>query len=296
MAATSKIIIDADNGKVDQANKKTQEGFERTAKKAKTVGEEIGKWGGQLAAKTVGLGAILQAIRAIGQEATRQREQAVTASKTVGGGALGRAASIRELGLGGGATGAAGIENIFASGGGRATTSEQDDAFLAAAAAQQRSAKQKAKPEDIMRAISLMGSGVFSQEEVLGGLEKGDLANLMGQVGERTSALPQSARTELEVRRFERQQAGMADESRRQSGVVSRVQEARIMGRDAGLSGVAQGISELNKSANPFAFGGATENAINGAMGRDSAVLQQIANNTKNVPKPTMATTPESGP
>ncbi len=294
MAGSSKIVLDADNGKVDQANKKSQAEFEKTAKKARTVGDEIGKWGGQLAAKTIGLGGILRTIHLIGQEATRQQEQAVAASRSRGGGALGRAGAIRELGLDRGPTGAAGIEGIFATGGGRATTSEQDDALLAALAAQQRTAKRKAKPQDIMRAIGAFGSGAFGQEELMGALEKGGLDQLIGQAGERLGSMSPVARQELEVRRVERRESGVAEEARRRSGIIGRVQAARSESREAMANPIMAGISELNRTQNPAALGGAVERGF--MMGRDSAVLQEIARNTKNVPKPTMATTPETGP
>ncbi len=294
MANGTKIIIDADNGKVDQANKRTQEGFKRTAKDARNVGEEIGKWGGQLAAKTIGLGAVLRTMHLIGQEMTRQQEQAISASRSVGGGALGRAGAIRELGLDKGPTGAAGVEQIFATGGGRATTAEQDDALLAALAAQQRTAKTKARPQDIMKAIGAFGTGAFGQEELTGALEKGGLDKLVGQAGARLGSMAPAARKELEVRRFEREQAGAAEEERRRGGVIGRVQAAAAQGREARASPFLQGLSEFNRTQNPAALGGAIERGMN--LPRDAAILQQIANNTKQTPKPTMATTPESGP
>jgi hypothetical protein len=147
-----------------------------------------------------------------------------------------------------------------------------------------------------MRAISLMGSGVFSQEEVLGGLEKGTLPGLMGQAGSRTQALAPAARQELDLRRFERQQAAQSNESRRRAGIVTRVQTARQGAVEAAAGPALETLSSINRTWNPLAAGGATENAMNTVSGRDSAILQQIANNTKQTPKPTMATTPESGP
>lgn len=299
MSGGSKIVIDADNGKIDAANKKSQEGFQRTAKEAAKVGSQIDRWGRQLGEKVAGLGAIVGVMRQVGQEVERQQSLASGAHRKRGGGALGRSADVNALGLNQGPSGAGGVDAVM-NGSGRTTTMEQDDAFLGALAAAQKSNKRKMDPRQSMQALSAFGTGAFSQEELVDAAGNGKMGQLIGETGARLGAMSPQAREELEFRRHERATAA---------------QVAELTAKRGGGARIKEGQEDVFTAQNPFlgGFRNVVRNSTGGGLDllesesvvgkggsamlrSQDALLQQIADNTKPQARPTMATTTEGGP
>jgi hypothetical protein len=301
MSSPAKIIIDADNGKVDAANKKTQEGFKKSANEAAKVGSQIDKWGRQLGDKIAGIGAIIGVMRSVGQEAERQRSQAAGANRAVGGGALGRSQAVRDLGLDKTAMGAAGVDSMITGGAG-GTSIEQRDAFLAALASQQRGGKTKMGADDSMRAMSLFNTGLFSQEELLAAAGKGGrgLNPLFGQVGQRFNAMSPEAREELGFREQERITSNQINELTAGRGRRARLadgQEDLFVAQNPLLGGLRNVVRNNSGGAMDLLESQAVVGENGSAMLRQQTeILGRIAENTKPKVSPTMATTPESGP
>ncbi len=299
--SNSKIVVDADTGKIEAGAKRTEEGFKRIGKEAGNVGGQIDKWGRQLADKVAGLGAILATIRAVGQEIDRQKTAAAGANRSLGGGALGRSQAVRELGLDQIAGGAANVDAVITGGAG-GTSVESRDAFLAAMAG--RKGKDRITSQNAMKALSLFNSGLFSQDELLSaatGSGRG-LDAMLGQQGQRFEALSPQAREELAFRQRERENANQIAELTTGRGRAARVSE---------------GQEDLFTARNPLAggFRNVVRTASGGMLdllesetvvGKDgsaflreqSAILRQIAesNNRMAAPRPTMSPTTEAGP
>jgi len=300
MSNAAKIVIDADNGKVDAANKKTQEGFKQTAREAAKVGSQMDKWGRQLGEKVAGIGAIIGVMRSVGQEVERQRAQAAGASKEIGGGALGRSAAIRELGLDKTATGAAGADAAITGGEG-GTTVAQRDALLGALAGQQRASKgKKMKPEVSMRALSLFNTGLYSQEEVLAAAAKGKgaLDVLASQTGERFNKLSPQARTELAFTQQERETSNEIN-ALTSSGAarIKERQEDLFTAQNPTLGGLRRIVSENSGGVLPLLESEAVVGKGGSAMLRQQdAILKRIEAAANIGPRPTMSPTTEGGP
>lgn len=299
MTATSKIVIDADNGKVDAANKKTQDGFKRTAGEAAKVGTQIEKWGRQLAEKVAGLGAIIGVMRSVGQEVERQRTQAAGANRAVGGGALARAQSIRTLGLDKGPSGAEGANAAVLGAAGGTSVSDRDD-LLASMASMDKKSRPSAQVAS--QAMDVYNTGLFSKEEVLAATAgKGaGLAKLRAQIAQREAALPQQAREELAFREQERVTSNAVNDATAGRGAGARAREG-VEERFTAQNPLAGGFRNIVRTASGGALDLLEDEAVVGSGGsamlrETNAILGRIAERVKVSPKPTFATTPESGP
>jgi hypothetical protein len=296
-----KIIVDADNGKLDAANKRSQEAFKKTAGEAAKVGTQIDKWGRQLAEKVAGLGAIIGVMRSIGQEVERQRSQAAGANKSVGGSALGRSQAIRDLGLDSIQSGAGGVDAVINGGAGGTSVSDRD-AFVAGLAAASKSGKSKISPGNAMQALSLFNSGVFSQDELIDAAAKGGdaLSGLRGQQSSRFNALSPAAREELAFREQERTISSTVNDLSAGAGRGARIassQDDLLTAQNPFLGGFRNVIRNNSGGVLDLLESSAVVGDSGSAMLRQqNEILSRIAENTKEVPRPNLRTTPEGGP
>jgi len=201
---------------VDQA-KKGEKAVEGIGKAGASVSEQFGKMGGELGkavARALALKAALKAAVGVIKEVHNEASQA---SRDVGKASVDRDLAAVRLGIS--AQDAAAITS------GGVKSREEMTGFLGTLASND-DARQLGR-QGVFRAAGLFGTGVFSQEEVLGAVKNRTLDALITQTGARFAALsPESAR-ELQLRAAENTFAARAFDAKRNRGATERVADAR---------------------------------------------------------------------
>lgn len=284
---TSKIIVDADHGKVDAAANKTAARYRNIANEASLINKQVDRIGNQFIGKAAGLSAILATMRAINEEAKKVSDTSVAASEKSGDRFLKAGGAIRSLGLDRGTNTTTDIFKQI-SGMVGARSSEELTDFLT------NVAQQKGMTGDsAMRRLRLFSTGVVSDKEAMD--PAANVARLEGDVSSRTNRLSYYEERELAART-----------------VINRANNARSNREQVGGLGLRVGRAEqaLAESQRDLASNvgitignTATLGAVNNARDSQSAsgvealLKEQIViMKQTNAPKPTMTTTPESGP
>jgi hypothetical protein len=284
----SKIVVDADLGRVDSKAKKTRGEVEQ-------VGKAFNKWGSEITSAALRLGSVVRAITAIGDEIEKNQNKAIGASKTAGGGALERGRALRQLGLGDGPGGVAAADAAIRGLAGGATLDERG-AFLGQLAAAQKSSKHQFKREDLVRAINLHSEGITSGEEIIKALTTGKLDKLIAENAQRRSTLSQTERNELDDRNFEREQQ-LVEEGAATSGRGRALRRASAIrdARDAQNPGAAAVRNVIGQVTGQDAFIRSGELALLVDMNENLSAIRTGVMKTANG-VPSIGTTPEGGP
>jgi hypothetical protein len=292
MTINGKIVLDADHGRVDKAADKTKQKYQEIGKSTKTIGDELGKWGKQAANTLVGIGAIVGAIRATGEELRRQRQEAAAASKSKGESLLERGRNARALGLDI-ATGSAdrGLAVVQSTGG---VDQSVIDSFIGGQARRKKGERPKAQA--IIQAVALLQTGFFSESEVTEAVDSPSaLKKLQSQVSDRESRLSKAEKIEMATQKVEREQTTRADNARAGvgGGFEPRVTQAIQDRQDAEnpIAATFFGIaSKLTNGASDLARDAGTVNLSVGEFREATKHLRKISQNTQQLPRPNFNT------
>lgn len=282
----SKIVLDADHGRVDSAADKTTQKYKQMGTAASDVGKAMGKWQTQLTGNLLKLAGITQAIRAVGSEISAHQSRTAEANKSTGGGALKREQALAALGLGG-STGEA-----FRGARGGASLSDRDD-FLEQLAGAERSERVPYAQQEKQRALALFTSGVFSGEELIGGLKKRQgMGDMFNEQQRRLGALSPEAQQELSIRDFERQRELRAEAASAPAGFANRAAMAEGAARKAEQP-IAAGVQGAFKSTLSAVGGDSLIEAGDTALIKlQQAMLGELQQLNARMPAPTLNTSP----
>jgi hypothetical protein len=286
----SKIVVDADMGRVNQATKKVKEGADQAAMAFK-------RWGNEITNSTLRMASLVRMVGAIGDELEAQQKKTVDANRQAGGGALQRGRAIRELGLdnrpGGTEAADAALRNL--SGG---ATLEERESFLLQLASSQRSAKKKLSGQDLNRVLNLQAEGVTGGDEILKAISEGNLDDLIAQNGDRRSRLSDPEQRELKARDFERQNELRVEEARAPAGLKRRLAESAVDARNAENPTVSSVQNLIGRALSPVG-GDSFIKSGDVALFQDmNASLNDIARSNREMARgqPSLGTAPEGTP
>lgn len=292
----SKIVVDADFGRVDAAAKKSQEAVKSVGKEAAKTDKHLQQWTNSMAGAAVRAVSVLNAIKSVGAEFERQRQERVSASKETGTANVKRARNLRALGFD---KTAGGIDAAVSAqtGGDAAVSQDEMDSFVE----QLAGSKEKIKTTNAARAMSLFRTGVFSKEELAAAATSTrSLDKLSLQTNERIGKLSQAEREEFAITAIERREKNRADEVKAQGGLEARAVDAVRERQKAespfttGFQNVVQGVTGGVVDIN------AVDRKISEFGGRGGAVtdtLKELNKNIKNMnsPRPNFAVDPRGG-
>lgn len=284
---TSKIIVDADHGKVDSAAKKTANEYRKVANEAGAIGNQLGRIGNQLVGKAAGLTAILGTLRAINEEAKRVSDASVAASEKGGDRALKMGAAVRSLGLDKGTQTTTDIFKQVSDLVGARSSNELSD-FLSNAAQQKGMTGERA-----MRGLRLYASGLVTDKEAMD--PKANLERLEAELPSRQGALSYYEERELATRTLENRADLRRDTIEQVGGRSQRVGRAEIeLARAQRDLASNIGLSLADRATLGTVQNGRESNAAAGVEARLDEQIRLMRQ--AQTPRPTMATTTESGP
>jgi hypothetical protein len=310
--ANSKIVIDADNGKVDAAADKTAQKMRGITKEAATAGKQLEQWARPLTGALAKITAMAGVISAIGREIDRQKAQAIDVNKSAGGARLEREKNVISLGLDRGPAGMNGAMSLVENAGGGKTQQETDD-LLAAITQAQKDSRRQFGAGNITKGLGLFQSGVVTQDEIVEGLKTFNGINLLGgRVPDRQARLSPTAKKEMFLRDQERETQNIETEAYMDSGYQKRVTELSKRQQDAKNGGVVTGLRNMVEGglgAVPIIGGGLsagfnlTNDAIIGSNRTSEGMIKSLqniekSNNEMRVnsrPRPIGNTSPEGG-
>jgi hypothetical protein len=311
--ANTKIVIDADNGKIDQAAEKTAQKLRGAAKDAASVGKQIENWAKPLVSSLVKINAIMGVMSAVTREVERQRSASIEGNKKAGGDRLEREKTAIALGLDKGPSGMAGaLATMQFAGGGR--SQEESDNFFSRFASGKTKNGRPYDRSKLPEATRLFNSQVINEDEIFGRLEKNlPLTDLRGVAQERNSRLSDESFVEMMLRNKTRNAEQEKADKESASGLKSRTGEIARLLRSTRNGGFINGLQEVGfqalgamSMAGPFLEGGAraVDNAIldNGSAASEMLKeLKQIKTSNELMragsgPRPNFSTSPEGGP
>ena len=282
---TSKIIVDADHGKVDAAAKKTAARYRNIADEAGLIGKQVDRIGNQFIGKAAGLSAILSTMRAINEEARKVSDASVSASEKSGDRVLKSSAAIRSLGLDRGTDTTTDVLKQI-SGMIGARSSEELNDFLVNVSQQKGMTGQGA-----MRRLRLFSTGVVSEKEAMD--SSANVGQLEGDVASRRGRLTDFEEREIAARTLINQ-ANFKRAGREQVGGLGlRVGRAE--------QELAESQRDLASNVVTTVGNTVTLGTVNNARDSQSASgverrLDELIKVSRPQVKPTMSTTTEGGP
>lgn len=281
----SRIVLDADHGKVDAAANNTAKRYRKVADEAGLIGKRVDAIGTQFIGKAAGLSAILGAMRAINQEAKKISDASVSSSERSGDRVLKTGAAIRSLGLDKGADTSTDILKQISDMVGPRSTDELSD-FLVNVAQQKGMTGKSA-----MRRLKLFATGVVTDREAMDA--DANLGRIESDIPSRTNRLSVFEEKELAARSLINR-ADMQRANREQvGGLGMRVGRAEQELAQSGRSLATRiGIAAADTVTLGTVSNGRDSNAASGVERR----LDKLIELNRTTVKPTMATTPEGGP
>lgn len=293
--ANSKITLDADNGKVDTAARKTAKEVRSIATAADAINSSFERLGKQLVTRVAGLTAMLTVVRSIGDSVAERQSATAAANTTKGGRTVALGQSIRALGLDAGPGGA---EQAFREVSQLTGNKSADEVagFLGQLAARQQTSKQKLKPGDVRQLASLFSTGLFTDAELNDATDARSIAKLSGQTTKRQNALTPDEQIERRLRFEENTKGALAESSLARDGIRRRgaqADRALYAAENPTMAGVGSAVRD---AANVVGLGGAVDAATNAIFQSMNVSLARIAANTANRPQPTLSPTTEGGP
>lgn len=292
---TSKIVIDADNGKLDAAADRSAKKVRGIADGARDINTQFDKLGKQIVQRVAGLTAMVTTIRAVGDEISKRQTATAEANRMVGGRTLGVGQSIRALGLDKAAGADAAFREVGQLTGQRST--DEVAAFLSQLASKQQGAKRKMKPDDIRQIMSLFATGLFTENELTEGAgSRRGIAGLTGQVTQRLEGLTAIEQAERRIRFQENTQTAVAQRTMAERGYRRRGAASDIALYEAQNPIAAGIVGTVRGATNLVGMGGVVDSAQNAAFQTMNATLKRIADNTAQKPTPQTQPTTEAGP
>ena len=290
------IVLDADNGKVDAAAKKSANEVRKIADEAKKVNGHFETMGKSLIQRVAGLSAMVAVVRQIGDEIQKNRDRATGASASSGDRALSLGASLRSLGM---ASAPNGIEAAMNRVSMRAGVKSEDEisGFLGSLASDNESRRVKMSTGDVDDSVTAFSSGLFSDREIRSASElPGGVRSLLGEMKGREAGLTDRERKERSTRGLLNGIQQDVESVSASRGAASRITQARI-GLAEAENPIASGI--LGVAEAPFRLvgaGGLVDAGKEQIFMKMNNSLDQIAENTKSAPRPTMSPVTEGGP
>jgi len=191
---------------------------------AKEAAGHFDRMTGSLGRTLLGVGTLVNLIKGVANAVNQVSSAARDLNKTTGARGLSSEIAGQRLGLS-----ATQTQAIV---GGSSTRSEDEMAqFLSSLTGVKGPGGRKLSTRDVARATQLFGSGVIDQGEITGALTEGGSAGLNrlgNQVGGRLGGLSGDARTELELRRLENDEARRVSATNSDSGAARRLADARM--------------------------------------------------------------------
>lgn len=210
--ANTKIVLDADHGRADQAAVATAKKYKHIADAAGDVGrnvEKAEKSGDKFLRQTINIGLrfalIAKASKMVVDHLEKIRQQQMDVNKEVGAGAMDRGAIMRQLGLDKMEGGKEAALAAMTGGVGFKTQEEIDAHWQRVAADQAKKKGKKATPQELLGQFELFQTALFSDEEIYGqgasGRGQGKLREMMaGRASGLTAAEKQERAVRLEQR------------------------------------------------------------------------------------------------